>query len=125
MYYKPTPYSAANLPRFSLLGYFEPITGGDDRSPGSVGEDLARCFVETHPDARYWLPGSRVHESHFVRLVVTAVYWLGGFGDRAYIGWIDAADWHNVTRAEWEAVSLPGEKKGWREWAVKETEGEL
>lgn len=88
------PYSAANLPRFSLLGYLEPIPGGDDRSDeNSVGTRLARCYVKSHPDARYWLPGNRIHEAHFVRLVVEQVYWVGGFGDRAYIGWIPVEEW--------------------------------
>ncbi|KAK3335722.1 pyridoxamine 5'-phosphate oxidase-domain-containing protein [Cercophora scortea] len=113
-----TPYSAANLPRFSILGHIAPIPASDDLTPGTSGAKLASCFVSAHPDARYWLPGSRVHESHFVRLVVEHIYWVGGFGDRAYIGWIPAAEWRNVTRAEWEAVRLPGEKKGWKEWTV-------
>lgn len=47
------------------------------------------------------------------------IYWVGGFGDRAYIGWIDASDWNNVTEEEWEDVRLAGEKKGWKEWAVE------
>jgi hypothetical protein len=105
------PYSAANLPRFSLLGYIEKI---DDVSTAKLSE----CFVEKHPDAKYWLPGSRVHVSEFVRLVVQQVYWVGGFGDRAYIGWIPIDEWKNVTREEWEKVSLPGEKKGWKEWSL-------
>ncbi|KAK3935605.1 pyridoxamine 5'-phosphate oxidase-domain-containing protein [Diplogelasinospora grovesii] len=113
------PYSAANLPRFSLLGYVERIEGGDEwRKEGEVGARLASCFVDSHPDARFWLPGSRVHESHFVRLVVQQVYWIGGFGDRAYIGWIPVEEWRNVSRAEWEEVRLPGEKKGWKEWSL-------
>ncbi|KAH8161029.1 hypothetical protein CIB48_g7214 [Xylaria polymorpha] len=105
------PYSAANLPRFSLLGYTEKI---DDASTAALSE----CFVKTHPDAKYWLPGSRVHKSEFVRLVVQQIYWVGGFGDRAYIGWIPVDEWKSVTREEWEGVSLPGEKKGWKEWSV-------
>ena len=109
----PVPYSAANLPRFSLLGYLEKIDADESAAAG-----LADCFVNKHPDAKYWLPGNPIHESEWVRLVVTQVYWIGGFGDRAYIGWIDAADWRNVTREEWEAVELPGEKKGWKEWSV-------
>jgi hypothetical protein len=121
----PMPYSAANLPRFSLLGHVLPIPGGDDRStPGSTGTRLAECFVDRHPDARYWLPGGRVHESHFVRLVVEKVYWVGGFGDRAYIGWIPVDEWRSVTRDEWESVTLPGEKEGWREdmaWMSKDS----
>ncbi|KAF2970518.1 hypothetical protein GQX73_g3024 [Xylaria multiplex] len=106
------PYSAANLPRFSLLGYMEKI---DDVSAAALSE----CFVKKHPDAKYWLPGNRIHEAEFVRLVVQQVYWVGGFGDRAYIGWISVDDWKSVTREEWEGVSLPGEKKGWKEWSVE------
>lgn len=107
----PVPYSAANLPRYSLIGYLEKIDSAST-------EALSACFVDAHPDAKYWLPGNRIHESEFVRLVVTKIYWVGGFGDRAYIGWIDPADWNNVTQEEWEAVELPGEKKGWKEWSI-------
>jgi hypothetical protein len=60
-----------------------------------------------------------------VRLVVQDIYWVGGFGDRAYIGWIDAKDWRNVTRKEWEVVRLPGEQKGWKEWALEDRVLEL
>ncbi|KAK3900395.1 pyridoxamine 5'-phosphate oxidase-domain-containing protein [Staphylotrichum tortipilum] len=107
------PYSAANLPRFSLLGHLEPIEGGDDRD-GHV----ASCYVKSHPDAKYWLPGNRIHQAHFVRLVVDQVYWVGGFGDRAFIGWIPVEEWQRVTREEWQNARLPGEKKGWKEWSV-------
>jgi hypothetical protein len=106
-------YSAANLPRFSLLGYLEKI-------PASVVEaqDIGACFVKQHRDAKYWLPGNKIHESEWVRLVVQEVYWIGGFGDRAYIGWIPVEQWRNVSKAEWEGVRLPGEKKGWKEWST-------
>ncbi|EPE25528.1 FMN-binding split barrel [Glarea lozoyensis ATCC 20868] len=113
-----TAYSAANLPRFSLLGYLEKI----DEAKGA---ELKECFLDTHPDSKYWLPGNRIHTSEWVRLVVQDVYWVGGFGDRAYIGWIDAEEWRNVTRKEWEDVRLPGEHKGWKEWAVQERDWEL
>lgn len=117
----PAPYSAANLPRFSLLGYLEPITTSDD----DEAQALQECFLKGHPDARYWLPGNRIHASEWVRMVVTEVYWIGGFGDRAYIGWIPVDEWRNVTREEWEAVRLPGEKPGWDEWSVRAGEFEL
>ncbi|OAA61833.1 FMN-binding split barrel-related protein [Niveomyces insectorum RCEF 264] len=96
-------YSAAALPRFALLGYLEPIAAGSSSS-------LATCFTAAHPDAHAWLPGNKgVHASTWERLVVTQVYWIGGFGDRAYIGWIPADTWRSVTRAEWEQARLPGE----------------
>ncbi|KAH7628717.1 pyridoxamine 5'-phosphate oxidase-domain-containing protein [Sordaria sp. MPI-SDFR-AT-0083] len=111
----PRPFSPAALPRFSLLGYVEKIEGGDDRTQeGSVGSQIASCFTKSHPDAKWWLPGNRIHESHFVRLVVTQVYWIGGFGDRAYIGWIPVDEWKKVTKEEWEAIRLPGEWEGHR-----------
>ncbi len=89
---KPTAYSAANLPRFSLMGYLEKI------EKGVVEEmQLSMCFTHIHPDARYWLPGNRIHESEWVRLIVQEIYWIGGFGDRAYIGWIPVDEWRNVT----------------------------
>ncbi|KAJ4411312.1 hypothetical protein N0V85_003851 [Neurospora sp. IMI 360204] len=110
---RPRRFSPAALPRFSLLGYVERIEGGDDRSQeGSIGSQLASCFTKVHPDAKWWLPGNRIHESHFVRLVVTQVYWIGGFGDRAYIGWIPVDEWKKVTKEEWEAIRLPGEWEG-------------
>lgn len=117
----PVPYSAANLPRYSLLGYLEPITV----ESADEAAELQSCFLKSHPDARYWLPGNRIHASEWVRLVVTQVYWIGGFGDRAYIGWIPLEEWHNVTTEEWGAVRLPGEKPGWNEWSVAATEFEL
>jgi len=106
-------YSAANLPRFSLLGHFEALTAEEIED-----KEIAECFVKKHPDARYWLPGNKIHQSEWVRLVVEGIYWVGGFGDRAYIGWIDVEGYKNVTRKEWESVRLPGENKGWKEWAV-------
>ncbi|CAL3964405.1 unnamed protein product [Diplocarpon coronariae] len=113
---RPLSYSAASLPRFSLLGYLEPI------SPSSVTSlKLAKCFTDTHPDAKYWLPGNPIHTSEWVRLVVEQVYWIGGFGDRNYIGWIPVEEWRAVNRSEWEEVRLPGEREksraeGWWGW---------
>jgi hypothetical protein len=107
------PYSAANLPRFSLVGYLEPI------NPDPLtAVHLSACFTSTHRDAKYWLPGNRIHASSWARLVVTQVYWIGGFGDRAYIGWIPIEEWKNVTKEEWTSIKLPGEKKDWNEWSA-------
>lgn len=110
----PVPYSAANLPRFSLIGYLERIPPAEVKAL-----DLGKCFTKAHPDARYWLPGNRIHASEWVRLVVQDIYWIGGFGNRAYIGWIPVAEWTKVTRKEWESIELPGEKKGWKEWSFE------
>lgn len=109
------PYSAANLPRFSLVGYLEPI------NPDPLAAlRLATCFTGKHQDAKYWLPGNVIHESAWARLVVTQVYWIGGFGDRAYIGWIPIDEYKNVTKDEWASIKLPGEEKNWKEWRVEQ-----
>ncbi|RDL37015.1 FMN-binding split barrel [Venustampulla echinocandica] len=110
------PHSAAALPRFSLLGYLEKIDLDEEQGKE---EQLKKCYTEHHPDAKWWLPpGKYVHRSEWVRLVVQHVYWVGGFGDRAYIGWIPMDEWRSVTREQWEEVRLPGEegKKGWMGW---------
>lgn len=65
------PYSAANLPRFALFGYLEPI----ETTPVSALK-LAACFTRKHQDAKYWLPGNVIHESAWARLVVTKIYWV-------------------------------------------------
>lgn len=104
------PFAAANQPRFALMGRFESMTQEEVRE-----HKIVECFTKMNPETRYWLPGGGVHEAHWARLVVEAVYFVGGFGDRAYIGWIDVEDWRNVTRKEWQGVRLDGERKGWRE----------
>lgn len=114
-------YSAANLPRFSLHGYLEEIPVVPETSTSAV--NLSSCFVAAHPDARYWLPGSGPHTTAWRRLVVEHVYWIGGFGDRAFIGWIPVDEWRNVTRDEWQAVRLPGEEEGWREEPIGDGDG--
>ncbi|TKX18532.1 pyridoxamine 5'-phosphate oxidase-like protein 5 [Elsinoe australis] len=101
-------HSAAALPRFSLLGHLEDISDEEVKEEG-----VRTCFVKSHPDSVAWLPGNRIHESHWVRLVVDEIYWIGGFGDRAYIGWIPAEEWRSVTEKEIAGIELPGEKKGW------------
>lgn len=42
------PYSAANLPRFSLLGYIEKI---EDKEVEA--NDLGKCFTNVHPDSKW------------------------------------------------------------------------
>jgi hypothetical protein len=101
-----THYSAAALPRLSLIGALERLT--DEEIQAS---NIRSCFAKYHPDSTIWMPGNDIHESHWVRLVVKEVYWFGGFGDRAYIGWIPVETWRNVTEEEIRACRLPGEKK--------------
>ncbi|KAK4507304.1 hypothetical protein PRZ48_001039 [Zasmidium cellare] len=111
----PTPHTPAALPRFSLHGHLEKVS--DERlKDGKIKE----CFLRAHPDSKYWQPGNEVsHASHYVQLVVDHVYWFGGFGDRARIGWLPIEEWRNKTMEEVIKAKLPGEKKSkswWKEW---------
>lgn len=113
----PTPHTPAALPRFSLQGRLEPIDLNDVHSAA-----IPACFLKKHPDSFLWQPGNDIHSSKYVRFVVEEVYWFGGFGDRARIGWLPIEEWRNVTSKEIEEMRLPGEKKRkatqtwWREW---------
>ncbi|EXJ80305.1 hypothetical protein A1O1_08447 [Capronia coronata CBS 617.96] len=101
------PWSAANLPRLNLVGYLEEMTDEE-----VSGQDVAACFTKAHADSVLWLPGKKwaAHKGLWMRLVVREVYWIGGFGDRNFIGWFDRDEWAAVTVDEWMAVRLPGEK---------------
>ena len=98
-------YSPANMPRFSLVGYIEPIPTSE-----VLSYDVEACFLHRHPDAEAWLPGNEIHESWWGRLVVQEIYWIGGFGDRAYIGWILESEWGGVGDDEVEKARLVGEE---------------
>ena len=73
-------------------------------------EGVDGCFWDRHEDARAWRPGNEIHESWWGRLVVKGIYWIGGFGDRAYIGWIPVTEWEGVTEEEVEKARLVGEE---------------
>ncbi len=93
------------MPRFSLIGYIEPVPASEVES-----NLVESCFVNRHADAEAWIPGNEIHESWWARLVVRDVYWIGGFGDRAYIGWIPVKEWRGVNEMEVERARLVGEE---------------
>ena len=98
-------YLPANLPRFSLVGYIEKLSQED------VDKHKIRdCFIKTHWDASIWEPGTDIHESWWGRLIVQEVYFFGGFGDRARIGWIPIEEWQGITQEEIDEYRLVGEQ---------------
>ena len=99
----PFLYSPANMPRFSLQGYIEPIPENEVEMYG-----IQECFLERHQEV-IWTPGNDIHESWWGRIVVKGVYWFGGFGDRARIGWIPIEEWKRVTDDEIQKARLVGE----------------
>jgi hypothetical protein len=105
-------YSAAKYPRFALVGTLEDITDEEAHAAG-----IKTCFSKYHPDSVVWQPGNRIHEARWVRFVTKEIYWLGGFGDRAYIGWIPLDVWQDITEEEIKNAKLEGEKKNfWDKW---------
>ncbi|KAL3712879.1 hypothetical protein TMatcc_001581 [Talaromyces marneffei ATCC 18224] len=116
------PLSEAGLPRISMLGYVERLDLSSATS-SATKEGLEECFFATHPDAKVWAPRNpdSPHSGFWARMVVTQVYWVGGFGDLQQIGWVNVTDWKGVGRYEsdesigdgsgrgWEDVRLPGE----------------
>ena len=111
-------YSPANLPRFSLQGYIESIPEHEVQEYA-----IRECFLGRHEEV-IWTPGNDIHESWWGRIVVQGVYWFGGFGDRARIGWIPIEEWRGVS--EWEIASarLPGEM-GYRPPVMVKEEGNM
>lgn len=107
-------YAPANLPRFSLIGYIQRLS---EREVDDY--DIKSCFLKRHPEADIWTPGNPIHESWWGKLVVERIYWFGGFGDRAYIGWIPPEVYRAVTNAEVEQARLVGED-GWTEKEIDE-----
>lgn len=107
-----TPYSAMQMPRFSLIGEVQMMDYRD------VWEKrIPLCYGKTHPDATVWMPGNPIHESFWMRLIVREVYWLGGFGNQAYIGFIPLETYQGVTEKEIEEIRLPGEEEEQSLWS--------
>jgi hypothetical protein len=108
-------YSPAKLPRYALIGTLETISDQEVKA-----QNINACYAGYHRDV-FWYPGNDIHEAIWVRFVVKEVYWFGGFGDRAYIGWIPKETWANVTEEEIQACRLPGEsqKSLWNRWFGK------
>ncbi|KAJ5110235.1 hypothetical protein N7532_002880 [Penicillium argentinense] len=116
--YPGLPWSPAALPRITLFGYLDPLPQLSNQKAAA----LEKCFLRSHPDAKVWLPGApgSPHASFWARLIVTQVYWIGGFGDVQQIGWMNVTEWKGIGRWEsaagvgdgrgWEDVRLPGEK---------------
>ncbi|KAL3471812.1 pyridoxamine 5'-phosphate oxidase-domain-containing protein [Aspergillus californicus] len=112
------PLSAAGLPRMTLFGYIESF---ETPVPSDTQAALRSCYVGAHRDAQVWLPGQpgSPHSSFWAKLVVTDVYWIGGFGGLQQIGWMNVTEWNGIRRRGslqgigdgrgWEDVRLPGE----------------
>ncbi|KAG7193812.1 uncharacterized protein KQ657_000505 [Scheffersomyces spartinae] len=92
-----TTSSPAGSPRVQLFGKLV------DVPPDSKSYDdwlkLKNCFTARHPDSKFWLPENVIspHKTHWVKFVVDKIYFVGGFGDRAYIGYVNPGIYHSVS----------------------------
>ncbi|KAJ9060364.1 hypothetical protein DSO57_1031595 [Entomophthora muscae] len=76
---KSTPMESG---RVSLVGKVVPID--QEKEP----ELVIACrneFVKIHPDSKKWMG---MNDFSFYRFEVDKIYWVGGFGNIHYIGWI-------------------------------------
>lgn len=87
------PLSPMGSPRVNLRGELKEVS----KDPEALLK-LRRCFLERHPDSKWWLPTNLVlpHKTHWVKIIVSDAYMVGGFGDRAYIGPIDGRTYHKA-----------------------------
>ncbi|EIW83140.1 hypothetical protein CONPUDRAFT_51896 [Coniophora puteana RWD-64-598 SS2] len=53
-------------------------------------EALQACYLAAHPDAEWWLPEDEeaAHISYWARFDPHHVYFVGGFGDEHFIGYV-------------------------------------
>ncbi|KAI8993002.1 pyridoxamine 5'-phosphate oxidase-domain-containing protein [Trametes punicea] len=97
---------AASRPRVSLIGN---VTLFPDLS---LTPDLARiqaCYLAQHPDAWRWLPGPREpHVAYWARFDPHAVYFVGGFGDEHYIGYIPLETYQEALPGGHQGRRVPG-----------------
>lgn len=88
-------YPPMESPRANLFGTLKEIETTDA---------LKECYSLKHPDSVPWLPGgdSVVHDGSFYEFEVDEVYYIGGFGDQAYIGTIDGELYHSSKPLHWK-----------------------
>jgi len=70
-------------PRMTLLGTLLPV-------PDDEHEQARKTYLVKHPMAEMWIDFPDFALFYFNS---TDVYWVGGFGNEHYIGWVDAGDY--------------------------------
>lgn len=82
----------------SVAGSPRILFKGSVKALDSVSKDVELRFLERHPDAKYWLPGTKKtpHSGYWAKVQIELIYFIGGFGDRAFIGEIPVDLYHSV-----------------------------
>ncbi|KAF4598236.1 hypothetical protein EYR38_006632 [Pleurotus pulmonarius] len=78
---------AARSPRVSLIGN---VTVYTNTTLVPNRNAIQSCYLARHPDARWWLPedDDAAHIAYWARFDPESVYFVGGFGDKHFIGYI-------------------------------------
>lgn len=93
-------------PRVALFGHFDIIDG--TQHPDHA-EQALNCYLDHHPDASHWAPNATdsPHVSFLAEFSVNKAYWVGGFGDEHYIGWLTSDEWN----AAWKEHHLSSQQQ--------------
>ncbi|KAI0358468.1 hypothetical protein OH77DRAFT_1184802 [Trametes cingulata] len=97
---------AASRPRVSLIGnvtVFPVLSDTPDLA------NIQACYIAHHPDARWWLPGPREpHVAYWARFDPHTVYFVGGFGDEHYIGYIPLEMYQTALSSDGAGLNVAG-----------------
>ncbi|KAI0780040.1 pyridoxamine 5'-phosphate oxidase-domain-containing protein [Fomes fomentarius] len=100
-------HPSASKPRVSLIGNVTlfPVV---EHTPEH--NTIQECYLAKHPDARWWLPGPREpHTVYWARFDPHSVYYVGGFGDKHFIGYIPIEKFQAALPADYgEDVAIGG-----------------
>jgi len=82
-------------PRMTILGSMEKVEEAEEKT-------VRDCYMNKHPEAQAWedMPS---HKFSWYRMKVEGVNWIGGFGDKHYIGMIEAAVYRSAKKGGEEA----------------------
>ncbi|KAI0092935.1 pyridoxamine 5'-phosphate oxidase-domain-containing protein [Irpex rosettiformis] len=96
-------HPAASRARVALVGNVTVFANLEDTPERDL---IQSCYLETHPDAKWWIPGPREpHIAYWARFDIHNIYFVGGFGGLHYIGYIPPSLYADAGSAE---MSLAG-----------------
>ncbi|KAI0949395.1 hypothetical protein AcW1_009023 [Taiwanofungus camphoratus] len=85
----------AGLPRVALMGT---VTVFHEVENTPNVDAIESCYLSKHPDARRWCPGPKApHIAYWARFDPHTVYYVGGFGNEHYIGYIPLEMYQNAS----------------------------
>ncbi|PFH53791.1 hypothetical protein AMATHDRAFT_136815, partial [Amanita thiersii Skay4041] len=95
---------AARSARVSLIGT---VTVFDQVKSVPDVAHLQQCYLDKHPDAKWWLPDDdeAAHISYWAMFHPHTVYFVGGFGDKHYIGFIPLNLYQSATPDVYQAAT--------------------